>query len=655
MHTHKVDKGKKTGQKIPHFISFLLLFYISGLLLFAFLRFILLLYTSDDSISLFNNITLKSFLIGFQFDTVILTYVLITPLILLYFQSILQLKKKYVSKFITGYLCFVSSTIILLTIVDIPYFKFFQNRISESSFQWMGDISVVFNMIISNSANLFFLCFAIMLILFICSGLYYYARSSIIRYDWNTEYIRYSKRYISVCFLFTAFFCVLGMRGSLTHPIRLGDSFYCNNPVLNQIGLNPLFTLFKSMDDKVDLMKGTDAVKITQELLNINSPITSISPIAREFKSDSVMKKHNVVIVLMEGLSANYMEAFGNKNQLTPTLDSLSKVSYFFKNAYSAGIHTNNGVFSTLFSFSALRRLRPMSTVPIRTYSGLPFTLKQKGYMNLFFCPHGEAFDNLGAFIPDNFFDELYTSEDLPSDKIIGPFGVPDDYLFSFAIDKLNRIDPGQPFFTTILTASNHDPYILPEYYKPTTLDKELNAVSYADWSINKFLTEAKKSKWYDNTIFVFVADHGRLVGKNPYDLPLSYNHIPIIIFAPKILEAPKEYDNFIGQVDLFPTIMGILNASFINNTIGVDALKQTRESIYFSADDKLGCINNEWLYIYRYNGKDGLYQYKTGNLENFASSHKQVLEQLKNYALSQTQITEWIISENKTSLVKKN
>lgn len=639
--------------KIPFFISFLLQLYAAGLAIFLMLRLVLLLYTADERLKLFNPITLKSFLIGFQFDSVILAYVLALPLILLYVQSLLLIQNKYITKFVTLFISIVIPLLIFIDFADIPYFKFFKNRISETSLQWLGNIDIVFKMIIGNTINLIFLIVALITTFFTSYLLFKFCSNKLVKRNWISDYPASNKLYCSISFLFFGFFCFFGIRGTITHPIRQGDAFYCNDLFLNQIGLNPTFTLLKSLVTKVKLMDNKLAIKNTQQLLQINSPINSISPIAREVRCNIQMSKHNVVLVIMESMSANYMGIFGNKNNLTPTLDSLSKVSWFFKNGYSAGIHTNNGVFSSLYSFPALKRIRPMSTIPVNTYSGLPYTLKQNGYTNLFFSTHNESFDNIGGFIPNNFFDEVYTAEDYPEDKIIGPYGVPDDYLFSFAAEKLSKFDTTQPFFVTILTASNHDPYILPDYFISTINKKDLKAVAYADWSINKFLNESKKSKWFDNTIFVFVADHGLIVGDNTYDLPLSYHHIPIIMYAPKILLEPKEYDNFIGQIDLFPTIMGILNVSYTNNTLGVNVLDQKRDCIYFSADDKIGCIDNEWLYIYRFGSNEGLYQYKTGSVQDFSTIKKNKFEMLKKYAFSQTQVAEWIISNNKTSLIK--
>ena len=478
-----------------------------------------------------------------------------------------------------------------------------------------------------------------------------FSKKQLIDFTWDNEFNTYGRTYSSVTFFLLFLFYFTGFRGTLSHPIKVFDAIYCKDPILNQIGLNPVFTLLKSYTGKVHLMKDEDALKETLALLQITPSLSKISPIARQISTADAMKRHNVVLVIMESMSANYMKYFGNTNHLTPTLDSLAQHSWFFNHAYSAGIHTNNGVFSSLFSFPALKRTRPMSTIPVRSYSGLPFVLKQNGYKTMFFTTHDASFDNLGVFIPNNNFDQLYSAENYPKDKIIGPYGVSDDYLFSFVIQTINSSSSNAPFFATILTTSNHDPYILPDYYKSTIQDKDLRGVNYADWSIGAFLKRAKQCSWFDNTIFVFVADHGIVVGNNPYDLKLSYQHIPIIMYAPKILGEPKVINNFIGQIDISPTLMGILGASYINNTLGVDVLQQKRECMYFSADDKIGCIDNKWLYVYRFGGGESLYNYKTGDQTDYTKSHKNDFERLRKYALSQIQTAEYLYSSNKTEI----
>lgn len=641
-----MDRIKK---KLPHYIVFLLKLYAIGLCYFALMRLSLILCATDSKTELFRFLTIKSFFIGFQFDTATLMYAFFLPLLLLFVQSLVKIHNRIIPWIVSMYFCLLVPVFVVITFADIPYFAFFKNRFSEIALQWLGSPKVVAEMIISNPFHAVFLILALIATSFGCYAMFRYCKKQLILHNWSEEHNRFGRLYSIVAFVLLFVFYFTGFRGTLSHPIKVFDAVYCKDPILNQVGLNPVFTLLKSYTSKVHLMDNELALKQTQILLKINQEKNATSPIARTVTSSGSMSKYNIVLVLMESMSANYMTTFGNPHHLTPTLDSLAHHSWFFKNAFSAGIHTNNGVFSSLYSFPALKRIRPMSTVPVRSYSGLPAILKKNGYHNMFFTTHEASFDNLSVFIPANNFDALYAAENYPKDKIIGPYGVADDYLFSYAVNKINTLPKRKPFLATILTTSNHDPYILPDYFKSSLTEKDLRGVQYADWSIGMFLKEAKKQAWFDSTIFVFVADHGLVVGDNPYDLRLSYQHIPIIFYAPTILGTPKTIDNFMGQIDIFPTLMGILHTGYTNNTLGVDVLHQKRECMYFSADDKIGCINENWLYVYRFGGGESLYQYKTGNQTDFAKTQKKDFDFLRNYALSQIQTAEYMYTLNKT------
>jgi phosphoglycerol transferase MdoB-like AlkP superfamily enzyme len=557
-------------------------------------------------------------------------------------------KLKFIDVVIAIYISFFFTLLVFISIADIPYFKFFLNRFSDSALQWLGSFKVMFEMIVQNKTNLLFTIVAVISSVSCFVFIWKTIKKQLLVNDLKTKE-KFSLRDVGLFILFS-FIIFIGIRGTSEQPLRQGDAFHCNDPLLNQIGLNPGYTLMRSYFTRVNLMEVNEAIKNTKAILKVNASLEEISPFARKVISDSAMRKYNVVLVLMESMSANYLEAFGNKDHLTPNVDSLCKSSWFFTNAYSAGIHTNNGIFSTLFSFPAMKRIRPMSTVPLLKYTGIPYTLKQNGYENLFFCPHSESFDNIGVFIPLNHFDKLYSNKDYPREKSIGAFGVPDDYLFDFALKTLDERKVNKPFFATILTASNHEPYTIPSTYKKEFAKIEHRSVSYADWAIGKFINEVKHKAWFENTIFVFSADHGLNVGENKYEMALSYNHIPILFYAPKILGA-KQLSNFMGQIDVFPTLMGLMNATYTNNTLGMDVLSDTRECMYFSADSKIGCVDSTWLYVYTFGGGEGLYKYKSGDAKDHKEEFKSDFERLRRNALSQTQAAEYMINNNKTEL----
>lgn len=164
--------------------------------------------------------------------------------------------------------------------------------------------------------------------------------------------------------------------------------------------------------------------------------------------------------------------------------------------------------------------------------------------------------------------------------------------------DRLNnKAKRKQPFMATILTISNHPPYVVPEWFKARTKDPETQIVEYADWAIGDFLRKARKQPWYKNTIFVIQADHGKMVGKSDVELPESYNHIPLIMFGPGI--KPMKYNGLGMQVDVMPTLLGLMGVSYNYDGFGVDLLKVHRNVVFYSADNQIVARDNRHCYIY--------------------------------------------------------
>ena len=132
----------------------------------------------------------------------------------------------------------------------------------------------------------------------------------------------------------------------------------------------------------------------------------------------------------------------------------------------------------------------------IPRYSGLPTVLKENGYHNLFFMTHEGQYDNMNAFFRTNGFDEVFSQEDYPADKVVNSFGVQDDFLYEYAIPVLNRqAASGQPFFAALLSISNHPPYVIPPYFHPKTSEPEMQIVEYADWALRSFLRKRVSSR----------------------------------------------------------------------------------------------------------------------------------------------------------------
>jgi len=639
-------------------LLYLLTRHVAALLFFFIFRFILLIsteYQFPDNIQ--NDIALQSiaFIRGVWFDNVIACYILLLPLVVLWIAGIFNYTAKWLFKSTAIYfICFYSLSFIIAA-ANIPYFGYFFKTINSSIYNWFGYGATTAGMVFGETSFYFPIFLGIASILLFGWGVltlssYFYRESTK-----ASSTIHITNR-ISVLLTGAACvgLCLFGIRGRMGYnPIKVSQAYYCEDPFLNQLGVNPVFNLLTStLDDNrkenryLHLMPEQEAVANVQKLLH-REGIADISPIARKINQATSPNPKNVVLIFMESMSANLMNSFGATKQLTPFLDSLYQQSLSFSHFYSAGIHTNHGMYATLYSFPAIMKRNAMKGSVIPIYSGLPTILKDNGYQNLFFMTHESQYDNMNAFFRTNGFDEIYAQENYPAEKVVNSFGVQDDFLYQYALPILNKkAENGQPFFTVLLSISNHPPYVIPDYFKPHSEKPEDQIVEYADWSIRQFMTEAEKQPWFDNTIFVLLGDHGKLVGSPGSEIPQSYNHIPLMIYGKDI--QPEIKDNFGGQVDVAPTLLGLLNISYTQNNLGIDLLKEQRPCMFYTADNLIAARDTTHLYIYSPDNKQEFRYEQTGSTLHVAEDNE-AFQRLKNYCFSMLQSTEYLVKEHKT------
>lgn len=639
-------------------LLYLLTIHIVALLFFFLFRFILFVSTDYQFPEIIrNDITLQSiaFIRGVWFDNVIACYILLLPLVVFWITGIFNYTAKWLFKSTAIYFILFYSLSFIVAAANIPYFAYFFKTINSSIYNWFGYGATTAGMVFGETSYYFPIFLGIISILLFGRGSW-----SLSSYFYKSSAEAPSRIHITnrIFILITGAACIglclFGIRGRMGYnPIKVSQAYYCEDPFLNQLGVNPVFNLLTStLDDNrkenryLHLMPEQEAIAKVQKLLN-RKGIADISPIACEIKQVASFTPKNVVLIFMESMSANLMESFGATKKLTPFLDSLYHQSLSFSRFYSSGIHTNHGMYSTLYSFPAIMKRNAMKGSVIPIYSGLPTILKDNGYQNLFFMTHESQYDNMNAFFRTNGFDEIYAQENYPSEKVVNSFGVQDDFLYQYALPILNKkAESGQPFFTVLLSISNHPPYVIPDYFKPRSEKPEDQIVEYADWSIKQFMKAAEKQPWFDQTIFVLLGDHGKLAGSPECEIPQSYNHIPLMIYGKSI--QPEIKDKFGGQIDVAPTLLGLLNINYIQNNFGVDLLKEERPCIFYTADNLIAARDTTRLYIYSPDNKQEFRYEQKGNRLHVAEN-SETFQQLKEYCFSMLQSTECLVKEHKT------
>jgi phosphoglycerol transferase MdoB-like AlkP superfamily enzyme len=296
--------------------------------------------------------------------------------------------------------------------------------------------------------------------------------------------------------------------------------------------------------------------------------------LSREIKGTGAEKHWNVVMVVMESMSANFLQHFGNAKGITPNLDRMADEGLLFTSLYATGTRTVRGLEALMLSVpptpgqSILRR--PGSD----HLANLGSVFSEHGYKTQFIYGGYGYFDNMKEWFEGNGF-EVVDRASFPSQEVHfgNAWGVCDEDLFSQTLKQQDEIHAaGHPFFQVIMTTSNHRPYTYPDgkIDIPSHSGRD-GAVKYSDYAIGQFIAESKKKPWFKDTLFIFVADHDASVAGGT-DIPVRDYLIPAIIYNPNLIPAQK-ITGLTSQIDLAPSLLGLLNFSYSSPFFGQDVV----------------------------------------------------------------------------------
>jgi phosphoglycerol transferase MdoB-like AlkP superfamily enzyme len=386
---------------------------------------------------------------------------------------------------------------------------------------------------------------------------------------------------------------------------------FSNNAFVNELSGNGLYELFAAyLNNELDYEQFYSKIE-NQKAFNLIKPLlatpestftnTGDSNIEREIHHEGEEKRLNVVMISIESFSADFMDTYGNTQGITPFLDSLANHSLLFTRLYATGTRTVRG----LEALSLCIPPTPGQSIVRRPNNENLFSLGQvfsdKGYESKYIYGGYGYFDNMGYFFSNNGYEvddrSKIADEDIDYENI---WGVADENLFTLAEKEIDMTyQSGKPVFTHIMTTSNHRPFTYPEgrIDIPSHTNRE-GAVKYTDYSIRKFINECKTKPWFDNTLFVITADHcASSAGKT--ELPVNKYHVPMLIYSPKHV-TPGKMERLMSQIDIGPTVLGMLNISYTSKFFGYDIfqLEEGRERVFISTYQSLGYLKNDKLII---------------------------------------------------------
>lgn len=337
-------------------------------------------------------------------------------------------------------------------------------------------------------------------------------------------------------------------------------------------------------------VKQKDAQYLNQALFNLGRRIRQSGP----------ERRLNIFLVVMESQSAKYFKMFGREDD-SSHLEKFARQGLNFTNVYATGTRTVRGLESISLSFPPT----PGRSIVKRPNNGGLFSitsvLNAKGYTSTFLYGGLGYFDNMNAFFSGNGFN-IVDRDKLASDEktFANAWGVADEDVYRRALREADKAYKNkQPFFSLIMTTSNHRPYTYPKdrIDIPSGTSHE-GAAKYADWAVGEFVKNARKKPWFDDTVFVFVADHcSGCAGKTA--LPLARYHVPFIVYAPKYIR-PRKVSKLASQIDVAPTLLALLNMQYDSYFFGKNILtmQPKDERALISNYQRLGVYRNNKLTV---------------------------------------------------------
>ena len=402
---------------------------------------------------------------------------------------------------------------------------------------------------------------------------------------------------------------VLAIRGTLEHrPINASTVAFSSDAMVNALPLNSLYSVTHAMyrlkDERsasalYEDMPDEQLLRVVRDTAHIEGPVEDPAIPTLDEQPASVRrdKPLNLVIIVEESLGAQYVGSLGGRN-LTPELDALAAQSWNFRQAYATGTRSVRGLEALIAGFP------PTPSEAVLKLSGAQtgfFTLAEllgrHGYHSRFIYGGEAHFDNMRGFFLGNGFDEVVDRAAFVDPVFVGSWGASDEDMFT-QLDKELSEDTGRPTLTVAFSVSNHSPWEYPEGRiqpegEPASVE---NTVRYADWALGRFFQKARQSAYWDDTVFLVVADHDARAGGAAL-VPVRNFHIPAMVLGKGI--APRQDERVVSQIDLPPTLLSLIGLDTQHPMPGHDlTLPHTGGRAMMQYGDNYGYLKDDRLVI---------------------------------------------------------
>jgi phosphoglycerol transferase MdoB-like AlkP superfamily enzyme len=559
-----------------------------------------------------------SFWLGFRYDAKWIAIILLPIAILSVYSKFSPFFSERNKKIWSYYLALATLFVLFFYGADFGNFSYNHTRINASALNFAEDPVISFKML-WQSYPMVWLVTALVVAVILLSKLFKRTHVQTTKRNLQENMV-YKKRWHAGAIIFLCW-CVYGIFSF--YPLKWKDAFELNDNFKSYVALNPLqnfFTTLRFRKPSFDDTKAKEYFPLIADFLQLSPKNIDNKEYSREIlpHSKSLESRPNIILIICESFSMYKSSMSGNPLNTTPYFKQLCDSGIFFNRCFTPTFGTARGVFATITGIPdvQLSKFSTRNPAAINQHTIINYF---EDYNRYYFIGGSSDFNNFEGLIK-NINDVKVHQEGSYKSIPLNVWGISDKNLFMEAENVFSQ--DKKPFFAVIQTADNHRPFSIPEedtdfekrIVNEDTLQKygfeslkEFQAFCYTDYCFKKLIEGAKKQSWFSNTIFVFVGDHG-VEGETSFIYPdelnlgkLSDEHVPLLFYAPELL-TPKIHDEVVSQIDVLPTIAGMLHQPYVNTTLGRDLLnsknKMDAAFIIHHDEGNIGVVTNDFFFM---------------------------------------------------------
>ncbi|MEP6584594.1 MAG: sulfatase-like hydrolase/transferase, partial [Ginsengibacter sp.] len=577
----------KLPKGVPLTIQWLLVLWFIYVLIFTLFR-ISTVFLFKPSAVTFSSL-LPSFLLGLRFDLKWISMILLPIALLSVYEKFTPFYSERNKRWWSYYLAIVTLIVLFFFGADFGNFSYNHTRINASALNFAEDPVISFKMLWQSYPMVWILT-ALILTVILMAGVFKRTHVQTLKRNIKDNAI-YKKKWHAVAIFFLCW-CLYGIFSF--KPLKWKDAFELNDNFKSYVALNPLqnfFTTLQFRRPSFDEQKAKLYYPLISNFLQLDSSGITDKPYKRELlpNSKSLESRPNVILVIAESFSMYKSSMSGNPLDATPYFKSMCDSGLFFNHCFSPTFGTARGVFAVLTGTPDVQ-LSKFSTRSPEAIHQHTIVNDFEDYSKYYFLGGSGDFNNFQGLVKNIDNVHLYQEGSYKSIPL-NVWGISDKDLFKEAENVLSK--ERKPFFAVIQTADNHRPYSIPpedsDFVKRIVNEdtlrkygfeslKEFHSFCYTDYCFKKLVEEAKGKSWFNNTIFVFVGDHG-VEGESSAMYPqvwasgqLTDEHVPMLFYAPELIN-PQIRNEVVSQIDVLPTLAGMLHQPYTNTTLGRDLL----------------------------------------------------------------------------------